>query len=303
MLLARDVRLLEGIWVYPQSELMTFFRSVAPDLRDDAPIHVVGFRPSPAVDVLRTAQLYANRLFWYDHHDWAPEDLGAMRSVLSQDALHVAPGAGSSLPTVLGPSTRRSRFSDKLVDLAAGRFTQHDYERWGRLWWWRLGEIAKRTGDRRADVDALLVGRPSDLARESARLEAPPIPEEVAWVSQRDFRIVHFAGYSLVVLVVPASLDLALCARIARERYGAPLSLAVPEGGDLVLLGADEVSGKRALDVGALADQIGEKLAHAEVLADDDHVARLRVRGLAEHPERLDDVIGEIAMGRSLLEG
>ena len=38
VLLARDIRLVEGIWVYGQDELMTFFKSVATDLRDDAPI-------------------------------------------------------------------------------------------------------------------------------------------------------------------------------------------------------------------------------------------------------------------------
>ena len=80
------------------------------------------------------------------------------------------------LPAVLGTSSRRSRFSDKLVDLASARFTQHDYERWGRLWWHRLGEIAKRPGDRRSDIDALLVGRPSDLARESSGVPVPPVP-------------------------------------------------------------------------------------------------------------------------------
>jgi hypothetical protein len=32
-------------------------------------------------------------------------------------------------------------------------------------------------------------------------------------------------------------------------------------------------------------------------------VARLRVRDLARQPERFDEVLGEIAMGRSLLEG
>jgi hypothetical protein len=39
-----------------------------------------------------------------------------------------------------------------------------------------------------------------------------------------------------------------------------------------------------------------------EVLSDEDHVARMRVRELASRPERLDEVIGEIAMGRSIFE-
>ncbi|HEY8493066.1 MAG TPA: hypothetical protein VIN04_04185, partial [Myxococcota bacterium] len=35
VLLARETRLVEGIWIYPQNDLMTFFRGVATDLRED----------------------------------------------------------------------------------------------------------------------------------------------------------------------------------------------------------------------------------------------------------------------------
>jgi hypothetical protein len=40
-----------------------------------------------------------------------------------------------------------------------------------------------------------------------------------------------------------------------------------------------------------------------EALADDDRVARMRVRGLYREPGRLDELITEIAMGRSIVEG
>ena len=164
MLLARDIRQLDGIWVYPQQELMTFFRSVATDLRDDTPIFVVGFTPSPARDVVQASSLYRGRLVWFDRHPWPPEDLMAMRESLGEDAIHGGDEIDSSLPLVLETCERRSRFSDKLVDLATGRFTQHDFERWGRLWWWRSGEIAAKAGDIRADSAQILAGRPSDLA-------------------------------------------------------------------------------------------------------------------------------------------
>jgi hypothetical protein len=52
----------------------------------------------------------------------------------------------------------------------------------------------------------------------------------------------------------------------------------------------------------ALADHVAQKLDWVEQLTDADHVARLRIRELATHPERLDEVIGEVAMGRSILE-
>ncbi len=302
ILLARDIRQLDGLWVYPQSELMTFFRSVATDLRDDTPIFVVGFQPSPARDVIQASSLYRGRLTWFDRRAWPPEDLMALRQSLGREAVLGGEDIDSVLPLVLETCTRRSRFSDKLVDLATGRFTQHDFERWGRLWWWRLGEIAKKAGDIRADVASLLTGRPSDLTKEAARLEVPPPPEEVAYVAERDFRLVHFGGYVLVVVPVEGEADVHLVARIARERYAAALSLAYRVGEETLSFCGDEQSGRRTLDYLAVAAHLVDKLEWVDMRPDADHVARFRIRDLERHPERLEELIGEIAMGRSLLE-
>ena len=304
VLLARDVRLVEGFWVYPQEDLMTFFRSIATDLRDETPIFLVGFNASPpARDTIQAASLYRGRLHWFDHHGWPPEDLESLRSSIGEDAVHIDVGADSSLASVIAERTRRSRFSDKLVELVTGRFTQHDYERWGRLWWHRAGEIAKKRGERRADIDALLAGRPSDLAKEAARIEPPPPPPEVEFVSKHDFRLVHFGGYVMVVLAVPEELDLHLAARVARERYEAQLSLAYRDGGELLVLGGDDSRTKRGLDLGSMAEHLASKHEWIGALRDDDHVARVRVQDLLTVPGRLDEVVSEIAMGRSIVEG
>jgi hypothetical protein len=303
VLLARDVRLLEGVWVYEQAELMNFFREVMPDVQDDVPIHLVGFVPSPAADVLQAASLYRDRLSWYDHHNWPPEDLFALKQAIGEDAVHHASGSGSSLPMVLATSTRRSRFSDKMVDLACGRFTEHDYQRWGRLWWWRLGEIARKSGDVRKEIEPLLAGRPSDLAKDAAQAEdVLDVPVEVAYVAGRDFKLVHFAGYSMVLVNASEEVDLHLAARIARERYGAQLSLAYVEGTDRFIFSGEESGGRRNLDFGALVEHLSEKLHWVRALPDDDHVARFLVEGLDSHAERIDEIVGEIAMGRSILE-
>jgi hypothetical protein len=92
-------------------------------------------------------------------------------------------------------------------------------------------------------------------------------------------------------------------ARIARERYGAQLSLAHREGGELLVLGGDEGRSKRGLDLGSMADHLATKHEWIQALRDDDHVARIRIADLGRYPERLDEVIGEIAMGRSIVEG
>jgi hypothetical protein len=214
----------------------------------------------------------------------------------------VTPGAGTSLPAVLEQCTRRSRFSDKLVDMATGRFTQHDFERWGRLWLSRLSRIVETSGERRSDIDALLAGRPSDLAKEAALVATPPIPAEVEFISGRDFRLVHFSGHSLVVLDVPPELDVHLASRIARERYEASLSLAVVSGEGLAVVAGTEGSSRRSLNLSALVDHLAAKVGWVTALPNDDYVARFLIADLEQYPERLDDVIGIIAMGRSIIE-
>ena len=303
VVLAREWRQVEGIWIYPQEELMTFFRSVAIDLRENCPIFVVGFSAHPARDVIQAASLYRDRLAWFDYHEWPPEDRGAMAEAIGSDHLHVESAAGSVLPAVVSFCARRSRFSDKLVDLVTARFTVHDFERWGRLWWWRLGELAGKTGERRADVESLLSGRPSDLASEAARVDLPPLPEELRFASSQDFRLVHFGGMALVVVEVPEGIDLHLATRIVRERYGAALSLARRAGEDVCVLGTDDAASRKSLDVSAAVTHLSEKFEWVEAQSDADHVARFRVRDLAERPERLDEVLAEIGMGRSILGG
>jgi hypothetical protein len=303
LLLARDLRLVEGIWVYAQSELMTFFRSVATDLHDETPIYVVGFTASPARDTIQAAALYADRIAWFDHHDWPPEDLENLRSEIGDQNVNVTSGAESSIPTVLVQRSRRSRFSDKIVELATGRFSQHDYERWGRVWWQRLGELAEQSGDRRSDLEPLLVGRPSDLAREVAGVPIPPPPPEVEFIAGRDFRLVHFGGYRMVVVPTPERFDLHLATRVARERYEAELSLGFIEGEDVVVLGGDDALARRNLDLLSMASHLVSKHDWIEELPATDYVARIRIPDFATNPDRLDDVIGEVAVGRSILEG
>ena len=302
VLLARDVRLLEGIWIYPQADLMHFFREVTTDLKEDVPIHIVGFTPSPAGEVLQAVSLYAGQISWYDHHEWPPEDVFALEGSIGSESLHYTRGTGSTVPAVLATGTRRSRFSDKLVDLITARFTQHDYERWGRLWWWRLGQLATRSGDVRREIEGLLAGRPSDLAREASRADTPPIPAEVEWASGRDFRLVHFAGYVMVVVVAEGDIDPHLAGRIARERYGAQLSLTRREGEGLFLLTGDDQSNRRSLDYSGLAQHLADKLSWVQALESQDHVARFLIEGVEDEPDRLQEVISEIAMGRSVLE-
>ena len=103
--------------------------------------------------------------------------------------------------------------------------------------------------------------------------------------------------------IVPTELDLQLTARVVRERLGVQISLAHREAGDLVVLGGEEVRGRHAFDMGGLVNHLASKHDWIEALRDEDHVARIRVHEFATRPERLDEVVAEVAMGRSMLEG
>jgi len=304
VLLAREVRQLEGIWIYPQSELMTFFRSVATDLPGRTPIYVVGFAAKPAREALQAAGLYRGRLAWFDHHEWPPEDLEAMRQAIGAPLAHLHPGTHSSLPAALAFCTWRSRLSSKLVDLVTGAFTQHDFEKWGHLWWWRLGQMSQQPGGpRRDDLALLLTGRPSELTEAAERAPAPPLPEEAAWAARRDFRLVRFGGLGMVVAEVPEHLDLHMAMRIAREPHGARISLARTAGEEIFVLAADEPAGQGRVDTAAMALHLSQKFDWVEALPDGDRVTRFRARGVVEQPGLLEELIAEIGMGRAILEG
>ena len=113
----------------------------------------------------------------------------------------------------------------------------------------------------------------------------------------------HSGGFGLVVVPVPPGIDPHMTARLARERFGAQVSLAYVEGEDLIMMGGEEVRGRQSLDLSAMVSHLAAKHEWIEPRRDEDHVARLYIRDLAHRPERLDEVVGAVAMGRSILEG
>ena len=58
---------------------------------------MVGFEAKPAHDAIQAAALYRGRLAWFDHHEWPPEDVHAMRQAIGTPMLHVTPGTESVL--------------------------------------------------------------------------------------------------------------------------------------------------------------------------------------------------------------
>ncbi len=297
LVLARERRSVVSFRTCTQEGLMDFFRGPATDIGDNTDVLLVGFTCHPhATDTLNTAELFQGRLQWFDHHEWAPEDLERLRRAIGDDAVLTAEGASSPLPAILQIAERRSRFTDKLVELSGRRLSENDMEKWGYRLVGLIEKMVQKPGEYRADISALLSGKPTDLPRAES-----VYANEATWVEENDPRIVHFGGYQLAVVRVPKHLDAGEVGRRVRLSTGSRLSLASREGEGLLLLGCNEE--RHPVNVVVLADQVGSGVSWAHAKPGADRVGRIEVDDLEGHPERLDAVIGEIVRNRSILYG
>lgn len=297
LVLGRERRSVVSFRVCAQGGLMDFFRGPATDIGENTDVVLVGFgcRPKP-IDTLNTAELFRGRLEWFDHHLWAPEDLERLRLAIGDDAVFVTEGAASPLPEILRICERRSRFTDKLVELAGRRLSEVDMEKWGYRLIGLIDRMVASPGEYRSEISPVLSGKPGELPKVDA-----VYTEEAGWLEQHDPRIVHFGEYQMAVVRVPGNLDAGEVGRRARLTTGARLSLASREGEDLLMIGCNEE--KRPVNVVGLADQVGDRIPWAHVKPGGDRVGRIVVDDLESHPERVDSLISEIARNRSVLYG
>ena len=297
LILARDRRSLVSFRVVKQEGLVDFLKGPANDVPEDVDLLIVGFTAEPApLGVIQTAELFRGRLQWFDHHEWPIEDIERLRDAIGRESILIEQGAGGPLSPVVKVCERRSRFTDKLVDLAAGRLSENDMEKWGYRVVGLVRKLAERTGDHRADLNPILSGKPSELPEPES-----VFADEAAWVSENRPRVVHFGEYQMVVLRVPPNLDSVEIGRRSRLLTGARLSLMSREDDDLVVLSCNDE--KRHINTLGLVDQVSARLPWAEVASGGDRVGRLRIAELSQHPERLEVIVGEIVRKRSVLYG
>ncbi len=297
LVLARDRRQIVEFRVLPQEDLVEWFKFGAPDLADNVDVLVVGFTAQPIPQqVIGAAALLRGRLTWFDHHEWPVEDVEALRDAIGREGIAFAQGALSPLLAVTAVAERRSRFTDKLVELSAQRLSENDMQRWGNRIVALVRRLARTRGDRRSDVQAVLNGKPTELPDASDVYAA-----EQSWIESHDPRLVYFGDYPMVVVRVPAELDAGEVARRLRQRTGARLSLASREGDPIVVLGCNEE--RRHLNALGLVERLDERLAWAHARPGGDRSGRIQIDGLEDHPERFEGLIGEIVRNKSVLYG
>ncbi len=297
LVLARERRHVSFFYVCGQEQLMDFFRGRATDLEDSADLLLVGFTAQPVPnEVIAAAGLYRGRIEWFDHHSWPIEDQEMLRDAIGRDAITFVEAGASPLAAVMTVAERRSRFTDKLIDLAGRRLSEADMQKWGYRVMGLLHRLAATRGDHRAEILPVLAGRPGDL---------PDVPDvyasEQSWLEGQDPRIVLFGEHRMAVVRAPAGLDAGELGRRARLQTGARLSLASRDGDDLVLLGCNEE--KRHMNVLGLVEQLANEVPWLHVRAGGDRVGRLQIDELASHPERFEHTIGGIVRHKSILYG
>jgi hypothetical protein len=297
LVLARDRRQIVEFRVFPQEELVDWFKFGATDLADNVDLLAVGFTAQPVPhEVIAAAALFRGRLTWFDHHEWAIEDVEALRDAIGRDSIVFTPGALSPLPGVVSVAERRSRFTDKLVELSAQRLSENDMQRWGNRVVALVRRLSRLRGDRRNEVQPVLNGKPTDLPDASDVYAA-----EQAWIDSHDPRLVYFGDYPMVVVRVPGDLDAGEVARRLRQRTGARLSLASREGDPIVVLGCNEE--RRHINALGLVERLEGRLAWAHARPGGDRIGRIQIDDLEDHPERFEGLIGEIVRNKSVLYG
>jgi hypothetical protein len=297
LVLARDRRHLIFFYVCDQAELMDFFRGKATDLEENADLLLVGFTAQPLPrEVIASAALYSGRLQWLDHHDWPIEDVEGLREAIGSESITFAEGASSSLVAVLETTERRSRFTDKLLDLCGRRLSESDMAKWGYRLMGLIRKMCEHSGDYRSEISPLLSGKPAELPEVDS-----VYAEEEGWLEGNDPRLVHFGEYQMTVLEVPAPLDAGEVSRRARLKTGARLSLTARQGDDMITLSCTEE--KRHVNVLSIVEHISTHMPWARVRPGGDRAGRFSIEELAQHPERLEAVIGEIVRHKSILYG
>ena len=297
LILSRDRRHIPFFYVCSQSDLMDFFRGKATDLEEASDLLMVGFSADPIPrETISMAELFRGRIQWFDSGNWAIEDIEALRAAIGEDCVAIEANASSPLAPVLESCERRSRFTDKLVDLSARRLSENEMERWGYRLMGLVSKMVTAKGDQRTAVSPILAGKATEIPDMS-----PVYAREAEWLQENDPRMVHFGEYQMAVVSVPEQLDAAEIGRRARLLTGARLSLACRENDNLIILGSNDE--KRYINLTGVVDSISSDIGWARARNGGDRIGRFEVEQLGEFPERLDAVIGAISRYKSVLYG
>ncbi len=259
---------------------------VAPDVRD------------AFVDQLRN---HAGGVYWFDHVYWQDVDRRDMETAIGRTHLVIAPKERTAAEVVKNALKLRDPFSDRLIEMLYGKLPAGDHATWGKNWLSVIDYLRNSLDRIESAVKPLVEGRPEEvnpaLLEEGNRKEQ----EAEAYVTSRDFRVVIFGSYKMVVVDLPDkdTFNYTSVTQKVRDRYRAQLSITAFGDGETILI-ANSFASRQGMNMSLIKEHLTKRFDWLKPIQGHENVITLRVADLPAKRERLDMVINEIVRNRSL---
>lgn len=254
VVVARESRNLFDLRFYEDDELPEFFsRSLQHGLPARYELVVLGLNPrrrTLAGELIRPKLMDALRTFgrpirWLSTEAWDAEDAGAVRHIVGDKNLLVAPSAGSCLElaaSAFGADDAQARKLVRVLKDGAGA------AEWAEDWLRVLGALRLRPARLLEAVELLIKGEPELLGEDLLR-EAQTIAAENARLLETGMKRVTMDGMRMAWCVAPADRRVfrAELGAEARTRGEAAVSLiGFPEAGIAILASEPELARRLA---------------------------------------------------------
>ncbi len=259
---------------------------VAPDVRD------------AFVDHLRS---HAGAVYWFDHVYWQDVDRRDMEGAIGKTHLVIAPKERTAAEVVRNALKLRDPFSERLIEMLYGKLPPGENATWGKNWLSVIDYLRNSLDRIEAAVKPLVEGRPEEV--NVALLEEGNLKEQEAeaYVTSRDFRVVIFGSYKMVVVDLPDkdTFNYTRVTQKVRERYRAQLSITAFGDAETILI-ANSFASRQGMNMSLIKEHLTKRFDWLKPVQGHENVITLRVVDLPGKRERLDMVINEIVRNRSL---
>ncbi|MDP3939657.1 MAG: hypothetical protein Q8R92_16190 [Deltaproteobacteria bacterium] len=265
------------------------------------------FRPSTRLSpevkeaFVENLRNFKGNIYWIDHVYWQDFDRREIEGAIGKNNLVISPRERTAGQAVMKALRVRDDFSSQLVEMVLGKLADDPQKAWGKDWINIIDYLRNDLDRIESAMKPLYEGRPEEidesLRDEGLRKEG----EAEAYVASRDFRVVIFGTYKLVVVDLPEkqSFNYTSVTQKVRERYRAQLSITSFGNSETIII-ANSFSNRQVVNMIQVKDHLTRKFDWLKPVQGHENVITLKVEGLLENKERLDQALNELVRNRSL---
>lgn len=245
---------------------------------------------------------HKGNICWVDHVYWQEFDRREIEGAIGKSNLVIAPRERTAALAVLKALPAKDEFSSKLVDLLYSKLSDDEYNAWGKGWLSVVDYLRNDLEGIEEAIKPLLEGRPEEvnpsLLEEGRRKEE----EAETYVANRDFRVVIFGIYKMVIVDLPEkqTFNYTSVTQKARERYRAQLSLTCFGNSETIII-ANSFTARQGLNMTLLRTHLTRRFEWLNAIQGHENVMTLKIEDLQANKDRLDQVLNEIVRNRSIL--